>query len=111
MVIARTANHWAFSANLIYQFLKKRFMVYGVVGGGADFLRAKEETYTSQAGYEVDFGAPEDKVDLLLNFGGGMRYFFASDFGLGLDIRCFLIFNKPDSIRSLSAGIGPFFRF
>ena len=106
-----TPKHFSITLNLFYQLSGGNFRPYLVAGGGFDKLLAKDETYTSEYGYEIEFIAPEKTTDLLAQVGGGIQYFLSSSAGARLDIRYVLIFDDPDNISSLNIMGGVFIRF
>ena len=110
-VKVNTAKHFSVTANFIYRLSGKTFSPYLVAGGGIDKLLSKDETYTSAYGYEIEFLAPEKKVDLVLNLGGGIQYSFSSQIGLVMDVRYGVIFDKPSNVKSLNLMAGVFIKF
>ncbi len=106
-----TSRHYSMTLNLFYQLSGGNFRPYLVVGGGFDKLSAKDEMYTSEYGYEIEFIALEKTTDLLAQVGGGIQYFLSSSAGAKLDVHYVLIFDDPDNISSLSIMAGAFIRF
>lgn len=106
-----SARHFSVTANFIYRLSVKTFSPFLVVGGGIDNLLAKDETYISEYGYEIEFLAPEKKTDLVFNLGGGIQYSFSSGFGMVLDIRYVMVFDKPSNVKSLNLMAGIFIKF
>jgi outer membrane protein W len=106
-----SAKHFSVTANFIYRLSGKTFSPFLAAGAGIDNLLAKDETYISTYGYETEFLAPEKKVDLLLNLGGGIQYSFSSGFGMVMDLRYVIIFNKPSNVKSLNLMAGIFMKF
>jgi len=106
-----TSKHYSITLNLIYQFLRGSIRPYLVVGGGIDEISAKDETYTSEYGYEIEFLAPEKKMDPLVKVGAGIHYFISPCLGARVDLRYVLIFDDPDNVNSLVFVAGAFFRF
>lgn len=105
------SRHFSITLNLFYQLSGGNFRPYLMVGGGFDKLSAKDETYTSEYGYEIEIIAPEKTTDLLAQVGGGIQYFLSSSAGARLDVRYVLIFDDPDNISSVSIMAGAFIRF
>lgn len=105
------SKHFSIALNIFYRLSGGDFRPYLVVGGGFDMLSAKDETYTSEYGYEIEFIAPETTTGLLAQVGGGIQYFLSSSAGARLDVRYVLIFDDPDNINSLSIMAGVFIRF
>jgi len=97
--------------NFIYRFLHGDVRPYIVVGGGLDKIMAKDQTYTTKYGFEVDFLAPEKTVDPLANIGVGVLFFVRPNIGIRLDLRYVMIFAEPDNLSGLNgvAGISIFF--
>jgi len=97
--------------NFIYRFLQGNVRPYIVVGGGLDKIMAKDQTYTTKYGFEVDFLAPEKTVDPLANIGAGVLFFVRPNIGIRLDLRYVMIFAEPDNLSGLNgvAGISIFF--
>jgi len=97
--------------NFIYRFLQGNIRPYIVVGGGLDKIMAKDQTYTTKYGFEVDFLAPEKTVDPLANIGAGVLFFVRPNIGIRLDLRYVMIFAEPDNLSGLNgvAGISIFF--
>ena len=106
-----TAKHYALTLNFIYRFLSDSFRPYIVAGGGIDKLLTKEETYTSEYGYEIVLEAPEKTVDLVVNVGAGIQYFIKPNLGAKFDFRYVLIFDDPNNLSSLNFAFGAFFIF
>jgi hypothetical protein len=106
-----TAKHYSVTANFIYRLSGKAFSPFLAVGIGIDNLSAKDETYTSGYGYEIEFLAPGKKTDLLFNLGGGIQYSFSSGFGMLADVRYVIIFDNPSNIKSLNLMAGIFMKF
>lgn len=102
----QTGKHLGIFANIIYRFSGRNFRPYVTVGTGIDHIMTKDKTYTSEYGFEVEFAAPERKLDPVLNFGGGLNYFFSSNFGVGVDLRYIIIFSKANSINNLNIMAG-----
>ena len=97
--------------NFIYRFLQGNVKPYIVVGGGLDKILAKDQTYTTQYGFEVDFLAPDKTIDPIANIGAGVQFFFRPNIGIRLDLRYVMIFAEPDNLSGLNgvAGISFFF--
>lgn len=108
-----TAKHFGVTLNLVFRFLSGSFRPYILAGGGIDKLIAKEETYTSEYGYEITVVVPpsEELIDPLVNFGAGVQYFFTRSLGLRLDMRYAIILDDPDKVNNLNAVLGIFFGF
>ena len=106
-----SARHFSVTANFIYRLSIKTFSPFLVVGGGIDHLLTKDETYISEYGYEIEFLAPEKKTDLVFNLGGGIQYSFFSGFGVLIDIRYVIVFDKPSNVKSLDLMAGIFMKF
>jgi len=105
-----TSSHMAATLNFIYHFLNSKVRPYLVFGVGIDSLLAKDETYTSDYGYEVEFLAPEKTIDPVAQAGGGISYFLSPQVGVKLDLRYSLIFDKPNNINNLNLAFGFFLR-
>ena len=97
--------------NFIYRFLQGNVKPYIVVGGGLDKILAKDQTYITQYGFEVDFLAPDKTIDPVANIGAGVQFFFRPNIGIRLDLRYVMIFAEPDNLSGLNgvAGISFFF--
>jgi len=106
-----TSKHYSLTLNFIYHFLSGKFRPYLVVGGGIDKLIVKDETYTSEYGYEIEFIAPEKTIDPLAQVGAGIQYFMSQNLGVRLDIRYVLIFDDPNNVSSIHFVGGALFRF
>ena len=106
-----SAKHFSVTGNFIYRLSGKTFSPFLAVGVGIDNLVAKNETSTSEYGYEIEFLAPEKKTDLLFNLGGGIQYSFSSGFGMLADVRYVIVFDKPSNIKSLNLMAGIFMKF
>jgi len=106
-----TAKHYSITLNVIYRFLKGRFRPYVLLGGGIDKLLAKEESYTSEYGYPIEFLPPEKTTDPVANIAAGVQYFLHSRLGARLDLRYSIIFDDPDNQKSLSLALGLFYVF
>lgn len=105
------SKHYSLSLNIIYRVLRGKLRPYFAAGGGFDKVSAKSETYTSEYGFEIEFLAPKSTIDPLVQFGGGIQYFLSSSTGARLDVRYVLIFDDPDSIKSLNIMVGAFISF
>jgi len=110
-VEVNTSSHISGTLNFIYHFLKGKIRPYLIIGGGIDKLFAKDETYTSDYGYEVEFLAPEKTIDPVAQLGAGIHYLPSPNTGARLDLRYGLIFDKPNTVNSLNIAIGFFLRF
>ena len=110
-VEVNTSSHLAATLNFIYHFLNSKITPYLVFGVGIDNLLAKDEVYTSEYGYEVEFLAPEKTIDPVVQAGGGVLYFFSSEAGVKLELRYGVIFDKPNRINTLNIDFGFFLRF
>jgi outer membrane protein W len=106
-----SAKHFSVTANFIYRLSGKTFSPFLAVGGGIDNLLVKDETYTSGYGYEIEFLAPEKKTDLVFNLGGGIQYSFSPGFGMVMDVRYVIVFDKPSNVKSLNLMAGVFMKF
>jgi outer membrane protein W len=110
-VEVNTSSHISGTLNFLYHFLNGRIRPYIVFGGGIDKILAKDETYTSDYGYEVKFIAPEKTIDPVAQAGGGIHYLLSQNAGARLDLRYELIFDEPNNINSLNLTLGFFLRF
>jgi hypothetical protein len=106
-----SAKHFSVTVNFIYRLSGKAFSPFLVAGGGIDNLVAKDETYISEYGYEIEFLAPEKKMDLMFNLGGGIQYSFSLGFGMVIDVRYVMVFDKPSNVKSLNLMAGFFLKF
>lgn len=110
-VEVNTSSHISGTLNFIYHFLDGKIRPYLIIGGGIDKLFAKDETYTSDYGYEVEFLAPEKSIDPVAQLGAGIHYLPSLNTGARLDLRYGLIFDKPNTVNSLKIALGFFMRF
>ncbi|NIM90791.1 MAG: hypothetical protein GTO17_07575 [Candidatus Aminicenantes bacterium] len=110
-VDVNTSSHLAAILNFIYHFSNGKMTPYLVFGVGIDNLLAKDETYISEYGYEVEFLAPEKAMDLVAQAGGGILYFLSPKAGVKLELRYGVIFDKPNRINSLNIDFGFFLGF
>jgi outer membrane protein W len=106
-----SSKHHSFTLNLLYRFLQGKIKPYIVAGGGVDKICAKDATYTTGYGFEIEFLAPEKTIDPLVNVGAGILFDVSSSFGLRLDLRYVMIFAEPDSIGSVNAVAGITYSF
>ena len=106
-----SSKHHTITLNFVYRFLKGNVKPYIVLGGGLDKILAKDNTYTTKYGFEVDFLAPEKTVDPLANIGAGVQFFISPNFGIRFDVRYVMIFTDPDSISSLNGVAGITYSF
>jgi len=106
-----TAKHYAITLNFVYRFLNSRFRPYFLAGGGIDKLLAKDETYTTEYGYDIEVLAPEKTTDAIANIGAGIQFFILSNLGARLDVRYIIIFDDPDNQNNLNLTLGLFFKF
>jgi outer membrane protein W len=101
-----SSQHHTITLNFIYRFLQGNVKPYVVLGGGLDKLLAKDETYTTTYGFEVDFLAPDKTIDPVANIGAGMLFSFGSNLGIRLDLRYVMIFADPDMLSSVNGVVG-----
>ena len=106
-----SSKHYSLTANLIVQLGSGTVRPYVVLGGGFDKLLAEDQTYITEYGYDVDFLAPENTIDVLVQAGAGIMFFFVDRAGLRLDARYVHIFSDPDDVRSINGTAGLFIRF
>lgn len=106
-----TSKHYSITINFIYQFLRGNFRSYFAVGGGIDKVLAKDETYTSAYGIEIELLAPEKTIDPVAHAGGGIHFFLMPNAGLRLDVRYVIIFDEPNNVNSFTVMAGAFFGF
>ena len=106
-----SSPHHTITLNFIYQFLQGNVKPYVVLGGGLDKLSAKDETYTTVYGFEVDFLAPDKTLDPLANVGAGVLFSLGPSAGIRLDLRYVMIFADPDMLSSLNGCVGIAFSF
>jgi outer membrane protein W len=109
-----SSRHYTLTANLLYLFLDSQFRPYLLAGAGMDTLTgAKEQTQTTEYGYQVTFYPPEKKTDFVANFGAGFIYYLFGNVGLRLDARYVIIPKTNDhaAISSLNATAGLSLRF
>jgi hypothetical protein len=106
-----SSKHHTITLNFVYRFLKGNVKPYIVVGGGLDKILAKDHTYITKYGFEVDFLAPEKTIDPLANIGAGVQFFVSPNFGIRFDLRYVMIFAEPDSIGSLNGVAGITYSF
>jgi outer membrane protein W len=106
-----TSAHYSITLNFIYMFLGGNLRPYLIAGGGIDKLSVKDESYTSEYGYVVEFSAPDRAIDPMANMGFGIYYFLNPRLGLRFDIRYGVIFADPNNINSLSVMAGASWRF
>jgi outer membrane protein W len=104
-----TAAHLAFNANFIFFAGKGNFRLYLTAGAGIDTVFAEDKTYTSAYGYEIEFLAPERKLDFLFNIGNGFQISISPKFGITVDARYMVVFSKPSNLKSLNLMAGVFF--
>lgn len=97
--------------NFVYRFLQGNIKPYIVVGGGLDKIMAKDQTYTTKYGFEVDFLAPDKTIDPLANIGAGVQFFVRPNIGIRLDLRYVMIFAEPDNLSGLNGFAGISFLF
>jgi outer membrane beta-barrel protein len=105
-----TSMHYSVTINFLFHFLSGKFRPYLIAGGGVDKLLTKDETYTSEYGYEIDFLAPKKKSDPVAQVGAGVCYYLAQNLGIRLDFRYVLIFDEPNNVNSLNIVFGLFLR-
>ncbi len=106
-----SSKHYSMTLSIMFQFLERDFRPYVVAGGGLDKVLAKDETLTSEYGYEITFIAPEKKNDPVIHVGTGIHYSLGKRTGLRMDIRYVVIFCDPDKIESINFVFGAFMRF
>ena len=106
-----SSKRHSITLNFIYRFLQGNVKPYIVVGGGLDKTLAKDQTYTTQYGFEVDFLAPDKTIDPIANIGAGVQFFVRPNIVIRLDLRYVMIFAEPDNLSGLNgvAGISLFF--
>jgi opacity protein-like surface antigen len=106
-----SSKRYTITANILYRFLRGNVKPYIVVGGGMDKILAKNQTYTTKYGFEVDFLAPGKTIDFLANIGTGVQFFVSPNVGIRLDLRYVMIFADPDNLSGLNGVAGIFFSF
>jgi outer membrane protein W len=106
-----SSKHHTITLNFVYRFLKGNVKPYIVLGGGIDKILAKDQTYVTTYGFEVDFLAPEKTIDPLANIGAGVQFFVSPNFVIRFDLRYVMIFAEPDSISSLNGVAGITYSF
>lgn len=106
-----TSKHYSITLNFLYQMLRGNLRPYIIAGTGIDKLLAKDETYTSEDGYEIEFVAPEKTIDPVINLGAGLCYFISENLGARLDFRYVLILDSPNNVNSLNYVVMAFMRF
>ena len=106
-----SSKRHSITLNFIYRFLQGNVKPYIVVGGGLDKTLAKDQTYTTQYGFEVDFLEPDKTIDPIANIGAGVQFFVRPNIVIRLDLRYVMIFAEPDNLSGLNgvAGISLFF--
>jgi opacity protein-like surface antigen len=104
------AKHFSITANAVCRFAGKTIKPYLLAGIGVDTLSAEDKTYTSAAGYEILFLAPEKKTDLLFNLGAGLQFHFSQTLGVLVGTRYVIIFCEPHLVKSLNLSAGVFIK-
>ena len=97
-----TFKHYPLVVNLLYVFPGRKIKPCFLIGLGIDKLSAKDKTYVSQYGFEVEILTPKRTVDPIINMGGGFCWFLDQTAGLRFDLRYAIIVSAPDNIHSLS---------
>ena len=105
------SKHYSMSLNLIYQLFKGSLRPYFLIGGGFDKLSAKDETYISEYGFDIEFYVPEKTVNPVILVGGGLQYSLGSSLGVRLDVRYMLLFDDPVNFSSLNIMAGVILKF
>jgi outer membrane protein W len=108
-----TSKHYTLAGNFIYQFsLTSTFKPYLIIGAGFDTLvDVKDEELTTEYGFPLTLYAPKKKTDFVINTGGGIQYFIASNFGIRLDVRYILISADPNNVSGFNFALGAFYKF
>jgi len=106
-----SSKRYTITLNFIYQFLQGNVKPYIVLGGGLDKILAKDQTYMTEYGFEVDFLAPAKTIDPIANIGAGVQFFVRPNIGIRFDLKYVMIFTEPDNLSGLNgvAGISFFF--
>lgn len=108
-VDVNTAAHFSIIANFIFYAGKGKFRLFLTAGAGIDTIFAKDKTYTSAYGYEIEFLAPNKKNNFLINVGNGLQFYLSANFGITVDARYIVIFDEPSNLKSLNLMAGVFF--
>ncbi len=103
-------KHLSLTANFIYQFLSKRIRPYVIIGGGFDRISAKDETYLTEYGYQIDIKAPleSELIDPLAQIGAGIFIYLNDFLGIRFDSRYIVIFDTPNNIHCFNITLGVF---
>ena len=101
-------SNYSVTANIIYKYALGRLGLYFDIGGGLNKLFAKNQTYVSQNGYDVELSTPKKTMDPVLQAGVGAMFSFSKAFGIRLDARYMKIFNDSHSVNGINAAAGIF---
>lgn len=106
-----TAAQSFVSLNICYQCSRCNFSPYLSVGGGVSRIGAKDKTYTTEYGYEIECPVPEKKTALMLQMGWGLDLAIRAALGVRLDVRFCYLFTESDNVPILFAGVGAYYLF
>lgn len=106
-----TSLHASLTVNFIYQFLSDPFRPYFILGGGLDQLLDKDEVYTTESGYIVEFLVPEETINSVHHVGCGANYLLSSNFGIRLDVRYVFLVDEPSNVKSVNIMFGILHKF
>jgi outer membrane protein W len=107
----KTAEHLSLSANFMLWAGQGKVRSYLTVGAGIDNIFAEDKTYTTNYGYEIEFLAPDRKVDFSFNLGVGFQSYLAANFGIAVTARYVVIYSSPSHVKSMDLMAGVFFNF
>ena len=114
MISLDSSQHITLTGNLYYRFSLDKIVPYVLIGAGIDALTGtKDQTLTSELGYEITVFSPAKKSSPVLNIAVGCLFPLNQKLDLRADIRYVRIFGSEDlaSINSINAVIGAVFNF
>ena len=99
-----TYSHICITANFTYKLERHYRGTYFTIGAGVDnLINAHDEIIASEKRHNYTMIAPGKKTNLALSFGGGLYYFFYSEFfGAVIDYRYIYINSSPNKIQSIN---------
>lgn len=104
-----SSKHYTLTGNLVYRFSFAMIKPYFLIGAGIDTLvGVKEQTLTSELGYEITLLPQDDTSDVVINGGAGCLFLLSQRMGLRLDVRYVHILRSDDlpAIKSLNTVAG-----
>jgi hypothetical protein len=84
----------------LYQYfdLSRQMQFFISLGGGAEYLMAKDGEYTGTLGSKIIILAPEKPLSPLAAVGIGLQYLFSAEVGINFEFRATYVFRNPGQL-------------